>query len=262
MRRPGIQHVRGELPRSLVVSASIHALLLGTGALWGVLHAGYAGPERVTRIAAVVPRPHPAELDPVEEPEPPEEAEALFEEPDLEGELVETVVTSESEPPIPRPPLPWEDEALRAVDFDLPRSDLTDLLLTPDPARGAASTEVEADAALVAAATVAGNRCSDPVHGSPVAAPRIEAASPLETPPPVYPRLSVRAGEEGRVLCRIHLSDQGLVVGVDVIESSGFPRLDRAAVEALSAWRFRPRLEDDRPVASEVLHRVVFELTI
>jgi protein TonB len=82
----------------------------------------------------------------------------------------------------------------------------------------------------------------------------------LHRPAPVYPRLARRAGEEGSVLCRLHLTVEGTVVRVEVLESSGSARLDEAAQEALAAWRFEPRREDGVAVPGTHLHRVTFQL--
>lgn len=83
---------------------------------------------------------------------------------------------------------------------------------------------------------------------------------PLEMPPPAYPRLSRRAGEEGSVLCRLHISTAGKVTEIDVVESSGFERLDEAARKTLLGWRFEPRSLDGICVAATLLHRVTFKL--
>ena len=85
-------------------------------------------------------------------------------------------------------------------------------------------------------------------------------AAALETPSPVYPRLSQRHGEEGSVLCRLSISEQGTVTAVEVLESSGHERLDEAARTALLTWRFRPRREGGLAVASTLDHRVIFRL--
>lgn len=77
----------------------------------------------------------------------------------------------------------------------------------------------------------------------------------LEAPAPRYPRLSVRAGEEGNVVCRLHISAAGAVTEVEVVESSGHERLDSAARTTLLAWRFEPR-----SAASTVRHTVKFQL--
>jgi periplasmic protein TonB len=80
------------------------------------------------------------------------------------------------------------------------------------------------------------------------------------TPAPGYPRLSRRSGEEGSVLCRLFLSELGEVTKVEVVESSGHERLDEAAKSALLTWRFHPRREGGRAVATTIDHRVVFKL--
>jgi protein TonB len=95
------------------------------------------------------------------------------------------------------------------------------------------------------------------------AAPRppvVREPALLAAPPPGYPRLSRRAGEEGSVLCRLHVSARGKVTAVDVVESSGFERLDEAARTTLLGWSFEPRKQDGASVASTLLHRVTFRL--
>lgn len=61
----------------------------------------------------------------------------------------------------------------------------------------------------------------------------------ISAPPPSYPALARRRGEEGRVTVRADIDSDGVPrrVGVDV--SSGYPALDQAAVEAVRGWRFR-----------------------
>lgn len=87
------------------------------------------------------------------------------------------------------------------------------------------------------------------------------AAIAHSTPQPEYPPLSRRRGEEGTVTLRISVDDHGGVAHVELIESSGFRRLDEAAVAGVRAWRFQPATEaGGAPIDSEVLWRVVFEL--
>lgn len=92
------------------------------------------------------------------------------------------------------------------------------------------------------------------------AAARVEPAVLVEGPPPRYPARSVWAGEEGTVLCRLFVGADGEVTRVELVESSGFPRLDEAALEALRRWRFRPRMEGAVALPSEILHPVTFRL--
>ncbi|VEB40143.1 TonB family C-terminal domain [Chromobacterium violaceum] len=60
----------------------------------------------------------------------------------------------------------------------------------------------------------------------------------LNNPAPAYPTVSREEGEEGTVRLRVHVSAQGLPQEVSVQSSSGFPRLDRAALAAVKRWRF------------------------
>ena len=84
------------------------------------------------------------------------------------------------------------------------------------------------------------------------------AARPAHCPKPAYPRASLRRGEEGTVRCRLHVGASGAVLRVELVGSSGFARLDRAALEALAEWTFEPALALGAPRASAFLHDVEF----
>lgn len=62
----------------------------------------------------------------------------------------------------------------------------------------------------------------------------------LHNPPPTYPRMSRRLGEQGTVVLRVRISAQGLPEQVALRTSSGFARLDQAALDAVPRWRFVP----------------------
>ena len=104
--------------------------------------------------------------------------------------------------------------------------------------------------------------------GDPVAAgiipmtegDNILAAKILSLPEPVYPTLSRRRGEEGRVVIKIRVSAQGAVRGAQIETSSSYPRLDRAALEAANMAQFSSALEYGRPVESERIVAYRFEL--
>jgi protein TonB len=55
-----------------------------------------------------------------------------------------------------------------------------------------------------------------------------------------YPQLSRRLGESGTVVLRVELDEQGNVTDARVSNSSGFARLDDAAVAAVRGWRCTP----------------------
>ena len=77
---------------------------------------------------------------------------------------------------------------------------------------------------------------------------------------PPYPSASRRLGEEGKVILLVRVGVDGRVVGASVDQSSGFPRLDAAAVEAVTRWRFVPARRGDEPVDSSVIVPITFAL--
>jgi len=62
----------------------------------------------------------------------------------------------------------------------------------------------------------------------------------LKNPPPDYPAESVARREEGLVLLDVAVARAGRPSQVGIKTSSGYPRLDRAAREAVQDWRFKP----------------------
>jgi protein TonB len=77
---------------------------------------------------------------------------------------------------------------------------------------------------------------------------------------PSYPNEAAYRGEQGAVVLMIHVAPDGFVDGVDVIRSSGFAALDRAARDAVVTWHFLPSVKDGQPVADDVPIRFVFAL--
>ena len=82
----------------------------------------------------------------------------------------------------------------------------------------------------------------------------------LDNPKPVYPHASRRLGEQGKVLLRVFVSAQGLAERIEVKLSSGFARLDQAAHEAVSRWRFVPARRGEQAIAAWVQVPIAFQL--
>jgi len=85
-------------------------------------------------------------------------------------------------------------------------------------------------------------------------------ASYLNNPPPDYPTASRRLGEEGTVIIRALIEEDGHASIVQVEKSSGYLRLDRAAEEAVRKWKFKPGKKNGIPVAMWHLIPIKFEL--
>ena len=73
----------------------------------------------------------------------------------------------------------------------------------------------------------------------PVVPPHADAAH-LNNPAPAYPPISRRLGEQGRVQLDVYILADGSVGEIKLKRSSGYPRLDRAALDAVRQWRYQP----------------------
>ena len=159
--------------------------------------------EEVPAPAEETPPTPPEPLEqPTPEPTPlPEEAPTLEEKPET---LPEPQPTPSPQRPAPKPP-------------------------TPKPKKSAASP--------------AGKPNTSPKKTGPIGSgsPNLNAsqASFAKRPSLIYPVESRQAREEGTVVLRITVDSRGRPTNVAIIKGSGFPRLDRAAIEG--AWRCRIR---------------------
>ena len=107
------------------------------------------------------------------------------------------------------------------------------------------------------APTVADN--AGPATPPAFSPPHFNAAY-LHNPAPVFPPMSRRLGEEGKVLLRVKVSSEGRPVAVDVEKGSNFERLDQAARDAVGRWRFVPARRGEQMVEGAVIVPIVFRL--
>lgn len=207
------------------------------------------GPSVVQELASAVPvaEPAPPEPEPVlpepEEEEPPPPEPEIIEPPEPEPEAI-TLPEPKPEPqPKPKP--------------------------KPKPKKPAASVQPASEQAhpAQAAAPLAGDSSTAALpKGQPVALdpdrPRTIGRVDYmgRHPQPVYPRASQRRGERGRVVLRVLISPQGHVANVSVRQSSGYERLDDAAIDAMRGARFRPYTENG--VAYKALVDIPFDFVL
>ncbi len=161
----------------------------------------------------------------------------------------------------PRPVRPAKQPVTRREETTLPRplaaTDAhSDTGMPPQPVVSPEPSPV--DAAMV---STPAPQASAPVAAPlPVSPPRFDAAY-LDNPQPPYPPMSKRTGEEGRVLLWVMVDADGSPSKVEVKTSSGSPRLDQAALEAVRKWTFVPARRGSEAVAAPVLVPVSFSLT-
>jgi protein TonB len=91
-----------------------------------------------------------------------------------------------------------------------------------------------------------------------LAAPRIDLA---HSPKPAYPAISRRNEEHGKVTLAVLVGENGEVLDVQLEQSSGYPRLDKAAVEGVrDHYRFFPGTKDGHPERMLYRFAIVFDL--
>ena len=66
----------------------------------------------------------------------------------------------------------------------------------------------------------------------------------LSNPKPTYPAMSKRLGEQGKVVVRVLIGADGLPQKSELRQSSGFDRLDDAALATVMKWRYVPGKRD------------------
>jgi periplasmic protein TonB len=154
--------------------------------------------------------------EPMAEPAPPPEPEAVPPPPE----------------PIPEPQPPPEPEMIA------PQPD------TPPPVPKPASTprpSRRTTAPAKAASLPAGAAAGAPGSGGPSGVRTNARPNYLSNPPPPYPAASRQAHEEGTVVLTVAVTEQGRAASVRLHRSSGFPRLDEAALRAVQRPDRRPR---------------------
>jgi protein TonB len=66
------------------------------------------------------------------------------------------------------------------------------------------------------------------------------SADYLQNPKPAYPPTSKRLGEQGKVIVRVLIGADGTAQDAQLKTSSGYERLDNAALETVRKWRYVP----------------------
>ena len=162
--------------------------------------------------------------------------------PPLNADLLDEDVKEEEAEPPPPPP-----------DFIPPPPDYV-----PPPE---ISIEQPAAASQTAITSVTSEKRAPPPPPAPKAEKVVILPKSIKYTQPDYPSASRRLGEEGSVVLELTVGEDGKIADAKVITSSGFPRLDEAAVkEALRRWRFNPGTEDGKPKAMRHRVKVTFRL--
>lgn len=124
---------------------------------------------------------------------------------------------------------------------------------TPSPASTVAPSET------IASTNGATDDTQQAVTAVTPVASDVSLACPVRTAP-VYPRSARRLGETGQVRLRVELDETGRLVSSEVAQSSGFARLDEAALAAVKRWRCHPAMRDGQPLRIVSIESFEFNL--
>jgi protein TonB len=151
----------------------------------------------------------------------------------------------------PVAPPRWQPPTVSVVvpmtEVRLPEMPPIEIPVAPDPASRAITVPVQPPPMR--------SRTDDP--GAPKL---VSAVEYVRQPAPRYPPQSRRLGEQGLVVLRVIIDEQGNATSIEIESSSGFSRLDVAAREAVARAAFRPYVEDGSPRRALVLIPIEFSL--
>ncbi|MFT3719518.1 energy transducer TonB [Pseudorhodoferax sp.] len=148
-------------------------------------------------------------------------------------------------PPVPAPPQQQvKKPEVRPKPPKLPPAPQPMAIKDPTPAPAAPVGVVEPPAPLPPIEQPVAPAPPAPPPPAPPAPPQIQmpssSASYLQNPSPVYPAISRRLGEQGKVIVRVLIGTNGQPERAEVKRSSGFERLDRAALDYVMKCRYVP----------------------
>lgn len=83
---------------------------------------------------------------------------------------------------------------------------------------------------------------------APVSMPNSEA-SELNNPKPPYPAISRKLREQGLVVLRACISASGALDSLEVLQGSGYSRLDQVALQTVKQWKFIPAKRGTAPIS-------------
>ncbi len=142
-------------------------------------------------------------------------------------------------PQPPAPPVPLEQPKKAIAKAPTPEPPLPMAIKDPTPAPNAPTGAIVPQTAPAPiAAPVATAPAAPPAQAS-VQLPSSDADY-LQNPRPPYPSISRRLNEQGKTTVRVLIGADGQPQRAEIAKSSGFSRLDDAALATVMRWRYVP----------------------
>lgn len=283
----GAQRDGGGVPIAPVEPATVELLPMEVAGIPDAAAADATGADRPQQLDAVAAARAPPTEPPPSQPqaaEPPPEAPPVAEaSPQLpapsaeDGELPPPPAMADARPEAkPTPPSattvtprdqaaapPSAAERLvdaRPMEAQPPEAQSEDAKPTDaktQPVRQAASKPVQPSPAPLQISLNGTDSLSNALSGGDAVIPA-KPDDAFRNRPPIYPRDAARRGQHGSVVVVIHVAPNGSAAGADILESSGYPLLDKAALDAVRAWRFRPAMANGQTVPFDMPMRFLF----
>lgn len=250
----------------------------GAALWWLARHAAYAKPPTPAEALVVAlitpPAPLPAApeaIKPLPAPEPiPLEPPPVIPEPvvlDPQPVIPEPVAlgpkpVAEPPPPPAKVEKPRKIKKPKAARIKKPVAPAPAAIQEPQPERLPEPEIANAEPEPPKAAPTAPANVAVPAQllRPAVATEPVFNADYLRNPAPPYPRLSRRLGEQGKVMLRVLVNIAGTAEKIEIQASSGSTRLDQAALQAVTQWRFVPAKKGAEPITEWVVVPIVFSL--
>ncbi len=180
----------------------------------------------------------------------------------IEGVIVPAPVAPQPEKPKPKPvqPEPVKKPKPKALKQ---KAAAKKAVAKPAPVKAAPLAEASPKAlsAPEPVAQAANNKAvaktSEP---EPQTTPPVASANKALNKAPLYPTLSRRLKEQGTVYLQVLVLKNGKVGQLKLKQSSGFSRLDQAALNAVRSWTYQPAVKLGQPIDYWFVQPVVFNL--
>ncbi len=78
---------------------------------------------------------------------------------------------------------------------------------------------------------------------------------------PIYPKRSLKLGQEGIVYLKILISESGVSEQIEFLKKSQYPLLNKSAINAVKKWQFKPVIIGGKAVKSWVEVPIEFKIS-
>jgi protein TonB len=241
------------LPKAILVALLIEAALIAGLAYLSTQ--SNKPPEKITQVTEFIPMSMPARTPPKPvEPPPPEPPQPEPPKPVEPPPPKPAPIKTEPPKPLPKSPI-QEQPKPKPTHHEKPKPHKS------KPKKVEPPKEKPTPQPVAEKAPPAPPKPAEPAPPAPAQTGVSSDAKSINRVKPDYPRRALNAGIEGWVKLSFTVTAEGRVTDVTVVDSKP-PRLfDRAAVDAVKNWSFKPKMVDGKAVDGKVEQMIEFKLS-